>query len=119
MSYIAIQPVNIAGRSVIGIRVSDHRVISGKEAVAEIPEVVADPEAVPPVSGRLAIPGQAVVPGNVESYIDFIAGDGTAGLSTRLRLTPEQYAAWDDTVIDDDVYFTTCQASNLGVTVLE
>jgi hypothetical protein len=115
---IAIQPkAGLTGNSAVTFEVSDSRVVSGKAAIAEVPAVPAQGTQgqegyVPAVP---AVPAVAAVPGNVDSQIAFYDASGRQLTAVRAQLTPEQYAAWDETVADDDAYFVQCHAANFGV----
>lgn len=101
-----IQPKDsLVGDQAVRFEVSDHRVISGSNAIQAQGE-----------DGQPGyVPAQPAIPGNVDSQIAFYSASGTQLIAKRARLTAEQYAQWNSSVVDDDEFFWQCHASNFGV----
>lgn len=96
---VQIQP--IYGPQSYFMSVSDHKILSGRAAVA--------------ASGNT--PAVAAIVGTISSEISFHDISGRTLFTKRESLTPAQYAAWDDSVFDDDDYFTQCHLVNESAAV--
>lgn len=85
---IAIEPTNIS--QAYHFSVGNATIISGREATVDSPAVA----------------------GAIESTLSFYDITGALLQTKQCRITPEQYAAWDATVYDDEAYFLACHVAN-------
>lgn len=106
------------GNPIASFEVSDHRVEVLQSYQPAVPEVVANPQATPPVAGSPAV-SAVQAKSTINSQVAFYDANGIQLSAQRDRLTDAQFTAWDNSVADDDLYFLACHAERRNLAIAQ